>query len=74
MALFLAVLCAPPRSGGSHSAGAGFVRNCLHPCTVAAIHDPLRSPLPRSVSRGRSILQWRRSLVLPRYTTASCIR
>ena len=37
----------PPRSGCSHSAGAGFIRNCLHPCAVAAIYDPLRSPLPR---------------------------
>jgi hypothetical protein len=56
MVAFLTVLCAPPRSGCSHSAGVGFIRNCLHPCTVAAIQDPLRSPLPRSVSRGRSIL------------------
>src|SRR6516165_4769701 len=56
MVPFLAVLCAPPRSECSHSAGAGFIRNCLHQCTVAAIHGPLRSPLPRSISRGRPIL------------------
>src|SRR5262249_56014575 len=43
MVPFLALLCAPPRFGCSHSAGAGFNRKCLHPCTVAAIHDP---PLP----------------------------
>jgi hypothetical protein len=54
---FHSLLCsAPLRSRCSHSAGAGFIRNCLHPCTVAAIHDSLCSPLPRSASRGRSIL------------------
>ena len=41
MVPFLAVLCAPPRSGCSHPAGAGFIRNCL-------IHALLRQSMTRS--------------------------
>ena len=35
------LLCSAPLRRYSHSAGAGFIRNCFHPCTVAAIHESL---------------------------------